>query len=194
MKKKANPNPPAEEATNGSSQPPAAEPEAAATAEPGDTAPDYPALCEELKDKLLRHHAEFDNYRKRTQREFAAIREQAKAATIEEFLTVYDHFGMALAHADEQSSMLRQGMDMILAEFRRTFENLGVEEMAVVGQPFDPNLHEAVAQEPSETVSEGHVLRQWKAGFRIGDKLLRPAAVIVSAGPAPKPANQTSEN
>ncbi len=194
MKKKANPNPPAEETTNGSHTPAAEEPEAAPVAEPGEEAPDYQALCEELKDKLLRQHAEFDNYRKRTQREFAAVREQAKAATVEEFLSVYDHFGMALAHADEQSTMLRQGMDMILAEFRRTFESLGVEEMAVEGRAFDPNLHEAIAQQPSETVAEGHVLRQWKAGFRIGDKLLRPAAVIVSTGPTPKPATETSEN
>lgn len=195
MKKKAHPNPPPDETTSGSETPTVAGPGAEPTAKPGEETPDYQALGEELKDKLLRQHAEFDNYRKRTQREFTAIREQAKAATVEEFLTVYDHFGMALAHADEQSSMLRQGMDMILVEFRRTFESLGVEEMAPVGQPFNPNLHEAIAQEPSETVPEGHVLRQWKAGFRIGEKLLRPAAVIVSAGPAnPKPASDTSEN
>jgi molecular chaperone GrpE len=91
--------------------------------------------------------------------------------------------------------MLRQGMEMILAEFRRTFENLGVEEMAPVGQPFDPNLHEAIAQEPSEEIPEGHVLRQWKAGFHIGDRLLRPAAVVVSAGPAnQKTASATNDN
>lgn len=165
--------------------------------ETDDEAPaDYQALCGELKDKLLRHHAEFENYRKRTQREFTAIREHAKAATVEEFLTVYDHFRMALAHADEgEASLLRQGMEMILVEFRRAFESLGVEELSPVGQPFDPNLHEAIAQESSDEVAEGHVLRQWKAGFRMGERLIRPAAVVVSAGPAnTETASETSEN
>jgi molecular chaperone GrpE len=145
---------------------------------------DFEALFNECREKLLRHHAEFENYRKRTQREFAVVREQTKAATVEEFLTVYDHFGMALAHADEDNSVLRQGMEMILTEFKRTFEALGVEEMDPAGKPFDPNLHEAIAQEASDEVPEGHVVRQWKSGFCMGDRLLRAAAVIVSSGPA----------
>lgn len=146
-------------------------------------APDYQALYEESKEKILRQYAEFENYRKRSQREFGAIRSQTKAGTIEEFLPIYDHFGMALSHSDQDDSVLRQGMEMILAEFRRTFENLGVEELDAVGKPFDPDLHEAMAQEPSEDVPEGHVIRQWKAGFLMGEKLLRPATVVVSAGP-----------
>jgi molecular chaperone GrpE len=156
-----------------------------------ETAPDYQALYEETKDKLLRHHAEFDNFRRRTQREFAALREQTKAVTVEEFLTVYDHFGMALAHTTGDGSVLRQGMEMILTEFRRTFENLGVEEMATVGEPFDPTLHEAIAQEASDEVPEGHVLRQWKSGFRMGERLLRPAAVVVSSGAADEAGQET---
>jgi molecular chaperone GrpE len=153
--------------------------------------PDFQSLYEESRDKLLRHHAEFENYRKRTQREFADVRERTKAATVEEFLTVYDHFGMALEHADDNCSVLRQGMEMILVEFKRTFETLGVEEMDPVGKPFDPNQHEAIAQEPSDTVPEGHVLRQWKSGFRLGDRLLRAAAVIVSSGPADETEKET---
>ena len=145
--------------------------------------PDYQALCEEAREKLLRHCAEFENYRKRVQREYEVVRNQTKAGTIEEFLTVYDHFGMALSHSDQDQSVLRQGMEMILAEFRRTFENLGVEELDAMGKPFDPDLHEAMAQEPSDDVPEGHVLRQWRTGFRMGGKLLRPASVVVSAGP-----------
>lgn len=195
MKKKATPNEtPLPEEQHEPEVAVPVEPEAEAVeASPASEAagPDFPAICEELKDKLLRQQAEFDNYRKRTQREFAAIRTQTKAATVEEFLTVYDHFSMALTHANEDCSALRQGMEMILAEFRRTFESLGVEEMATVGHPFDPNEHEAIAQEPSDEVPEGHVVRQWKSGFRIGDRLLRPAAVVVSAGPAE---NNQSEN
>ena len=149
----------------------------------GEEAPDYRALYEEAREKALRRHAEFENYRKRTQREYGVVRAQTKASTIEEFLTVYDHFGMALSHSGEDPSVLREGMEMIFAEFRRTFETLGVEELDTLGQPFDPAVHEALAQEASADVPEGHVLRQWKAGFRMGDKLLRPATVVVSAGP-----------
>ncbi len=195
MKKKATPNEtPLPEEQHEPEVTVVVEPEVETAGAPSDgeaTAPDFAAICEELKDRLLRQQAEFDNYRKRTQREFSAIRTQTKAATVEEFLTVYDHFSMALTHANEDCSALRQGMEMILAEFRRTFESLGVEEMATVGLPFDPNEHEAIAQEPSDEVPEGHVLRQWKSGFRMGDRLLRPAAVVVSAGPA---GNNPGEN
>lgn len=198
MKKKATPNNPSapDELPEVDTPIPVVEPEVEAaetTPENEAPTPDVQAICEELKDRLLRQHAEFENYRKRTQREFAAIRTQAKAATVEEFLPVYDHFGMALAHANDDGSVLHQGMEMILAEFKRTFENLGVEEMVTVGQPFDPNQHEAIAQEPSDEIPEGHILRQWKSGFRLGDKLLRPAGVVVSAGKAGAD-EETSEN
>lgn len=139
----------------------------------------------DTQERLLRTRAEFDNYRKRIQREFADIRLQTKLATIHEFLTVFDHFQMALAHAsdDTESSSLRQGMELIQAEFSRTLEGLGLTTLNTVGQPFDPILHEAIAQEGSTEIPEGHVLRQWKAGFQLGDRLVRPATVVVSAGP-----------
>jgi molecular chaperone GrpE len=145
---------------------------------------DDQARLQEANDRLLRTKAEFENYRKRVQREFAEIREQTKLLVIQEFLTVYDHFQMALSHADSDDlASLRQGMEMIHAEFRRTLGNLGAEEIEALGKPFDPETHDALAQEPSPEVPEGHVLRQWKAGFKLGERLLRPATVVVSAGP-----------
>jgi len=155
-----------------------------AAAEP--SAPDTQALLVEANEKYLRAKAELENYRKRVQREFAEIRQYTKQATIEEFLSVYDHFQMALAHADETPNVttLNQGLAMISAEFRRTLEALGVVFVEALGQPFDPNEHEAVAQEPSAEVPEGHVSRQWKCGFRLGERLLRPATVVVSSGPS----------
>lgn len=157
--------------------------------EPVEEEPNYMELWQEAGDKLLRTKAEFDNYRKRVQREFAEIREQTKMLTIHEFLTVYDHFQMALAHLDGASDVnsMKQGMELIRDEFGRTLQNLGVEQITAVGQAFDPEAHEAVAQEPSEDVPEGHVVRQWKAGFRLGDRLLRPATVVVSAGAGAEP-------
>ncbi|MBT3379656.1 MAG: nucleotide exchange factor GrpE [Lentisphaerae bacterium] len=148
-------------------------------------AEDPQKLLAEARDKILRSKAEFDNYRKRTQREFAEIREHVKLLTVQEFLTVLDHFRMAMDHADQSEDVatLKQGMEMILAEFQRTFENLGVSEVKSAGEIFDPTKHEAIAQEPSEEIPEGNIVRQWKPGFLLGEKLIRPATVIVSAGP-----------
>ncbi len=143
------------------------------------------AQLEDFKDRYLRSRAELDNYRKRVAREFQAVRQASTTAVIEEFLRVFDHFEMAMAHADKTSDVdvLKQGMDMILSEFRKAFETLGVERIEAQGKEFDPRVHEAVAQEPSTDVPSGHVLKQWKCGFRLGDRLLRPASVVVSSGP-----------
>ncbi|MGI5924158.1 MAG: nucleotide exchange factor GrpE [Lentisphaerae bacterium] len=148
--------------------------------------PDYQAQLADMTDKLLRSRAEFDNYRKRITREFGDVREQAKQRTIGEFLPVYDTFILAISHMETSSDIesIKQGMQMILTEFERTFESLGVKEVAAVGEPFDARFHEAVAQEASDSVPEGTVIRQWKSGFTVGENLLRPATVVVSSGKA----------
>ncbi len=140
---------------------------------------------QEATDKQMRVRAELENFRKRMQREAGEVREYAKASTIEEFLTVFDHFQMAMDHMDQtpDASTIKQGMEMILGEFRKTFVNLGVEQINAQGRPFDPGEHEAVAEESSESVPAGIVLRQWKCGYRLGSRLLRPATVVVSSGP-----------
>ena len=140
---------------------------------------------EEFKDRYLRSRAELDNYRKRVAREFQVVRKTSTATVIEEFLRVFDHFEMAMAHTDKTANIetLKQGMDMILAEFRKAFQNLGAEVIEAEGKEFDPRFHEAVAQEQSLDVPSGRVLKQWKCGFRLDDRLLRPATVVVSSGP-----------
>ena len=140
---------------------------------------------QEANDRFARARAEIDNYRKRTQREFADIRTATKAGTIEEFLTVLDHFQMAMNHAENSgdTATLKQGMDMILKEFQRAFQNLGVEQIPAEGQHFDPALHHAVAEEPNEEAPAGTVVREWKPGYRLGERLIRPASVVVSKGP-----------
>jgi molecular chaperone GrpE len=146
---------------------------------------DLEAQLQAAQDQYLRAKAELENARKRMQRESAELRQYTKASTIQEFFTVLDHFQMAMDHVDQTPDFetLKQGMNMILGEFRRTFENLGVEPINAAGVEFDPNQHEAVAQESSDEVPKDHVLRQWKCGYRMGDRLLRPASVIVSSGP-----------
>jgi molecular chaperone GrpE len=141
-------------------------------------------LLAQANDRYLRARADFENYRKRMGREFGEIRESARQQTIAEFLNVFDMFLLAVDHADQATDLesLKQGLNMILSEFQRTFENLGVKRMETIGQDFDPNFHEAISQEPSDTVPEGKIIREWKAGFLLNSKLLRTANVVVSSG------------
>ena len=158
---------------------------------------DYEVLCGEANDRLLRAKAEQDNYRKRMQRELADARAYTKRITTQEFLSVYDHFQMALLHAEDDNggAMLKQGMLMISNEFGRTLENLGVTQIEnAVGSPFNPDDHEAVGQEPSDEVPAGTVIGQWKVGFRMGDRLMRPASVIVSSGPEAEDGGDTGKS
>jgi molecular chaperone GrpE len=155
-------------------------------------------LAEELakaQEALLRSRADFDNYRKRIAREYQDVRNQAKINVISDFLPVYDYFQLAVTHAEQNADLnaLKQGMQMILTEFKRAFDNLGAEEVNAAGQEFDARWHEAVAQENNAEIPEGQVLQQWKCGFRMGDTLIRPATVVVSAGPE-KPNKEENSN
>jgi len=158
-----------------------------ADAEEVTEAVDFEKQAAEALDRYIRAKAEMENYRKRVQRDFGEIRTNTKLMTASEFLTVFDHFQMAMAHAEQNADFatLKQGMDMILAEFKKAFENLGIAQVDAVGKEFDPNEHEAVAQEHNDDVPEGQVLRQWKSGYRMGERLIRPATVVVSSGPQP---------
>lgn len=154
--------------------------------QPQPEAIDYDAKIAELEDKYLRCRAEFDNYRKRMAREFGETRDAARRNTVSDFLTVYDYFAMGMASIDTAPNLdiLKQGMTMIWNEFQKVLEGLGVKAVDSVGKPFDVKLHEAASREASDTVPEGTILREWKKAFMLGDKLLRPAVVVVSSGPA----------
>lgn len=145
-------------------------------------------IIAELNDKYLRLRADFDNYRKRMAREADETRERSKIIVVSDFLPVYDFFMMAMNHSEKTDDIaaLRQGMNMILNEFKKAFDGLGVKEINAVGKEFDPKFHEAMKTENSDDVPEGTVIAQWKAGYIIGDRLIRPATVVVSAGPAKK--------
>jgi len=106
--------------------------------------------------------------------------------TLFPFLQVFDHFTMAVSASESTMNVdaLKKGMEMIQQEFDKAFSDLGVEKIDAPGKEFDPKLHEAVAQEASDTVPAGHVIKQWNFGYRIGDRLLKPAMVIVSSGKA----------
>lgn len=140
----------------------------------------------ELEDKLLRTHADFDNYRKRTHRDLSEARNASRADTIMAILSVLDHFKLAVAASENSNDMnvLRDGMKMILAELEKAMKELGLESIEAIGQKFDTDFHEAVARESSDKYKEGEIISQWRCGYRIGERVLRPAGVVVSSGPA----------
>ncbi len=140
----------------------------------------------ELKDKLLRTAADFQNFKNRKIKDMNDARFNASCSVIEEFLTVFSHFNMAMTSVNNGDSLeiVQQGMNMISHEFANTFKNLGVETISAVGEKFDPSLHDAISKEASEEVEEGIVLQQWKPGYKYKARLLQAATVVVSSGPA----------
>ncbi len=140
---------------------------------------------EEEKDKYLRLMADFQNYRKRVSKELSAARLQGLYETITPFIQVFDYFQMATKAAETSDNIgaIRNGMDMIAKEYKKALDELSVTAIDAIGQQFDPELHEAVAHEASDA-PEGQIVKQWNCGYRLGERLLRPAKVVVSSGPA----------
>jgi molecular chaperone GrpE len=141
---------------------------------------------EAAAQKYVRARADLDNLRKRKAREIEDVRRNTKVSTLEEVLPVMDQFQMAVSAIEQTDDVetIKQGMSMIEKTFQQCLANLGVEQIATVGEHFDPNLHEAIATEPSDDVPEDHVIREWKAGYKLGKHLLRAPVVVVSKGAA----------
>ena len=139
--------------------------------------------------------ADYQNYRKRVVKDLSEARLCGTAGTLEPFLTVFDFLGMAKNAAEKSDNIesIRQGLNMIIGEFHKAFDELGVKKIATVGTDFDPKYHEAAAHEPSDEVPEGKIIREWSGGFKLGERLLRPARVVVSSGPALEAPQQTEE-
>lgn len=138
------------------------------------------------KDLALRSQAELDNFRKRMAREKSDAIRYGNAALLESLLPVLDNFSFGLEAARREAglSVVFQGMSMVGKQLSDLLEEFGVQEVAAEGLPFDPNLHEAVQQRASQEVEEGHVISVIRKGYRLHDRLLRAANVIVSCGPA----------
>ena len=140
---------------------------------------------DQWKDSALRARADLDNFRKRMSQEMTDARKFANAALLEELLPILDNFqlGLQAAQNDEGVKNLLVGLNMVAGQLQTFLRDNGVEEIAAVGQPFDPNVHEAVGQQSSRDVPEGVVISQTRRGFKLRDRLLRPATVVVSTGP-----------
>ena len=156
---------------------PGAEPEE--TAAPEDPEAKLQEAIKEQEDKYLRLLAEYDNYRKRSQKEKENAWTTAKADAVKEFLPVFDNLERALKQetADEAYA---KGVEMIMTQFRTTLEKLGVTEIPALGLTFDPNLHNAVMHVDDENFGENTVAEVFQTGFQIGDKIIRHAMVKVA--------------
>ena len=141
---------------------------------------------EETRAKLLYLQADYQNYRKRTAKDLTEARIYGAAGVLSPFITVYDFLHMAQAAAEKSDNIesIRQGLTMIIGEYNKAFEETGVRKIETVGKKFDPETAEAVAHEHSDTVADGVVIKEWNGGYKYGERLLRPARVVVSAGPA----------
>ena len=136
---------------------------------------------DELYDRLLRKTAEFDNYRKRVERECREQADQAVTGLLEELLLVVDDFDRALTiETKDDRGAYRKGVELIHAKLQDMLRRQGVRPIEALGADFDPNLHQAVIHEPSPEHREGEVIGELRRGYLIGDKLLRPAMVKVA--------------
>ena len=130
-------------------------------------------------DQLMRTAAEFDNFKKRTEREKASIAEFAKAGLIKQLLPILDNIDRASA-ADHDSAEYIKGIEMIVKQFQSISTNLGIEEIAKAGDQFDPNFHEAVMHIEDETLGENTIADVLQKGYKIGDTVIRAAMVKVA--------------
>ena len=133
----------------------------------------------ELNDKYLRLAAEYDNYRKRTQREKEGIYGDAKMDTIKKFLAVYDNLERGVAQYAEGDAH-RQGLELIAKQFMDVLGGLGVTEIEALNQPFDPEKHNAVMHVEDEAIEESTVVEVFQKGFMLGEKVLRFSMVKVA--------------
>lgn len=146
------------------------------------------AKADEHWDRLLRTTADFDNFKKRAARERQEAVKFANENLLGKLIPLLDNFEMAQAAAQTNSAAdvksLADGVAMIYQQFRQVLLEAGLEEVDATDQTFDPNLHEAVSQQESTEVPEGHVLQQLRRGYKLRERLLRPATVIVARKPA----------
>lgn len=140
----------------------------------------------DLNDRLLRRQADFENFRRRADREKAEIIEYASMESVRQLLPVLDDFERALGAAPDRDGPAGdyvKGLDLIAQRFAETLRRLGLEPMETVGQPFDPNVHHAVEMVEDEQAADHTVLAEYQRGYTFKGRLLRPAMVRVAVKP-----------
>jgi molecular chaperone GrpE len=133
-----------------------------------------------LLDRLARLQAEFDNYRKRISKENADFRDYAVSDAARNLLPVVDNFSLALKNADAHPEDFKKGVELIHKQLQDVLQKMNVQRISAQGQPFDPRWHEAIEMVESDDVEDNHVLEELQPGYKIRDRLLRPAMVRVA--------------
>jgi molecular chaperone GrpE len=144
-------------------------------------------------DKFVRGAADLENFRRRTVREKDDLRTAATGRVLEDIFPVLDTLAMALTAAKAPKADLKTlvgGVDMVLTQLKSALSSHGLKEINPAGQPFDPHQHEAISHQPSADVKEEHVLNVVRTGYSLNGRLLRPASVVVSSGPAKEAAKR----
>lgn len=135
-------------------------------------------------DKYVRLNADFDNFKKRAARERQDAIRYANEGLLEKLIPILDNFEMAMQAANSaqagSADALKTGVSMIATQLKSALNEAGLEEINAAGQKFDPNFHEAVSQQESKDVPEGQVLQQLRKGYKLRDRLIRPATVVVA--------------
>ena len=171
-------------------------------------APLTPQQIEELKlkaakadehwDRLLRTAAELDNFRKRAARDRQDALRMANENLLQKLIPVLDNFEGALAAAgksqSEHAQSLQSGVAMICSQLKAALAEAGLEEIDATNQPFDPNWHEAISQVETDDAPEGHVVQQLRKGYKLRERLLRPASVVVARKPAAQATSDAAGN
>src|SRR5438552_7069200 len=152
--------------------------------EPADPRAGLQSDLDRFRDLALRSQADIENYKKRCAREKEEAIKYANSSLLERLVAIVDNFelGLSAAREENESSPIYSGMSLVLKQLKDFLADSGLQPIEAVGQKFDPNLHEAIAHEPSEEVPEGSVIRQTRRGYRFKDRLLRPSSVVVSRG------------
>lgn len=181
-----NPTPaPAEgppDSQNGVKSKESAAPPAASEAPPADPLEAAKAEAQKSRDQLLRLAADFDNYKKRSRREIADAVKISREDLLRDLLPVFDNLERASAHAGTttDTKALADGISMVQRQFTDVLGKLGIERVASAGQPFDPAVHEAVQHLETDEFAPGVVAMELQAGYRMADRVLRPALVVVA--------------
>ena len=155
------------------------------TSESDDPTSGLQADLDRFRDLALRSQADFDNFKKRAAREKEEGIKYANSSLLERLVAIIDNFelGLTAARSEGEKSPIYSGMSMVLKQLTDFLAENGLQPIDAAGEKFDPNLHEAIAHEPSASVPEGNVVRQMRRGYKMKDRLLRPSAVVVSSGP-----------
>ena len=179
--------------SNPSADQPDAAPDTAAPAEAKPMAEDALATAKAEAaanyDTFMRAAADLENFRRRALREKDELRQLATGRVLEDLLPALDNLALGLAAAKQPKADLKSlvgGIDMVLGQMRSALANHGLKEINPRGQAFDPHQHEAISHVPSADVKEEHVVTVVRTGYSLNSRLLRPASVVVSSGPAKK--------